>query len=466
MQIHVKGGIPDPETGCFSIEIAPLIMKQELVEDVGFEVILGQEFLFACGGMIDSFTRKLYYSPCLSTDGSTWPRVGAPVVMTTPQNAIQTTIANGPIGAVMLQVKRALGIGTSLAPPPMSLLHAVPKANRSERTYDPETRTFRVNGEVVRTDPIRPNNADTREKQVAFQKGSGGSDGSITPTAISAEGHPKSKNKDQSKATPALLHPGLPQGPVPDRPAFNDIQTREQARRRLDQQATELATAEARMRQQGNAEYIVAPIAVSYPLKALQASGRLLDGHKLDLSPNTVISEPLMTKLVDAVVTKILELSKSNPTPPVAVVTPQPSTTNSGPATTTVPPQAAVVPPTSTVINPPKSNPAPITVPDSAAATKSDSEDLSPTVPVRRMSTALPPPCPTATELWMKQMGDALPPKMDATKRASTARPGGRRNRKFKGTKVASYGLAGINPTAIATSVAAAMAALVPRASA
>lgn len=86
------------------------------------------------------------------------------------------------------------------------------------------------------------------------------------------------------------MHPGLPQGPVPDRQHFAEIRNQDQARRHLEQEAATLTVAEARLRQQGTSDCLVAPTALVYPITALQASGRLMADNKLDLSPNTVMS--------------------------------------------------------------------------------------------------------------------------------------------------------------------------------
>jgi len=54
--------LPSPFQGCFEVSMKPLVMTQHVVDDIGFEVILGQGFLCTCLASIDPLKERLEYS--------------------------------------------------------------------------------------------------------------------------------------------------------------------------------------------------------------------------------------------------------------------------------------------------------------------------------------------------------------------------------------------------------------------
>jgi hypothetical protein len=355
----------------------------------------------------------------------------------------------------MVQVKKALGINGPQGT--QSLLSCFDEDAVPKGVYDPQTQTI-TNGDKVigRVEPTRK--AKAPKKQTRFEGVTTDTGSDHTPTAVSAEKHPDGNTK-LPKAAP-VMHPGLPQGPVPDRQQYAEQRARDQARRRLDEEAAQLVNTEARVRQQSNAEYIIAPQFVTYPVKALQASGRLLEGFRLDLSPNSLASEAVRQQIAQSVLAQFSSLVEErakaialNTIPPPPRPPPRPATQ---PAAAPTAPVAPVVGNPTVVVPPVDVNPAPVPEVDPPS-----SGGESPTVPIRRMAPALPPNTPTATKLWMEHLGDAMPTGISQTKRATAApaRKGGKR--KFQGKKVASYGLAGVNTKkSIEAAVVAAIAAL------
>jgi hypothetical protein len=69
-----------PLEGCFTINVRPIIMTDELVDTIGHKVLLGQTFLRYCLGSVDQLGETLDISPAFLKHGCTDFRVSIPCV--------------------------------------------------------------------------------------------------------------------------------------------------------------------------------------------------------------------------------------------------------------------------------------------------------------------------------------------------------------------------------------------------
>ena len=118
------------------------------------------------------------------------------------------------------------------------------------------------------------------------------------------------------------MHPGFPQTEIPDKEAYNEYRDKQGARRRQDAEAIVQASIEARARESERIAHIVTPVAVSYSIKDLQASSRLMDGFKLDLSPGQVLSESQIQLVVDRAVERLKSTMTNTTTAPEVPIPP------------------------------------------------------------------------------------------------------------------------------------------------
>jgi hypothetical protein len=133
--------------------------------------------------------------------------------------------------------------------------------------------------------------------------------------APSTSSHGEEARGESHVAAPFALHPGFPQQGVPDKDAYRDHRDKQSARRLQDAEALSHAMIEARMRESEKLAHVVAPVAISYPLKDLQSSSRLMDGYKLDLSPGHVLSESMIQQVVNRAMERLRSLTVESPKP-------------------------------------------------------------------------------------------------------------------------------------------------------
>jgi hypothetical protein len=88
-------------------------------------------------------------------------------------------------------------------------------------------------------------------------------------------------------AGPRVLRPGFPQSGIPNKATHQDFVKNIAARRKHDEETSRQLAMEARARESEGLAHVVSPVTVSYNIKDLQRSNRLLDGFKLDLSPGS-----------------------------------------------------------------------------------------------------------------------------------------------------------------------------------
>jgi len=266
-----------PADGCFAISLRPLIMQQSAVDDLGYDVILGQGFLRACLGSVDNLKETLDYSPAWMSHACAGFRCSIPCEVSKPIPSARVLWARLP----------GLTSGYDEFEPLDNLLACPVKHH-------------------IRDEPAAP-----KGRKVHFEAGMG------EPAATSKQMKdgakttwpPSSSTSDSEtrspRAVPAALHPGFPQTGVTTKEAYAEHRDKLNARRRLDHEAIQQASVEARARQSERLAHIVNPVSVSYAVKDLQGSGRLMDGFKLDLSSGQVLSESQIQLIVDRTLGKL-----------------------------------------------------------------------------------------------------------------------------------------------------------------
>jgi archaellum component FlaC len=399
-----------PFKGCYTVSIKPLIMKERVVQDIGFEVILGQGFLRGCLASVDSLLETLDYSPAWLTHGCPEFRCSIPcrmsalpskvaVVWSRLLHGTQEAIEHEPIDNMIVGTSRPQvrdARATSTSPPKQSGVR------------------FDVAGQV-----LAPGTSDEGEASA------------LDPNASRSNRNTKTTQKAK-KAAPFAYYPGFPQNGIPSRREHRDFQDRQSARNRHDRMVADQITAEARARASEKMAHVVPPIGIVYSLKELQASNRLMDGFRLDLSNGQVMSESQLQAVVDRVQERLDPTRRaSNPTPVrPAAFNPQPQAPVQVRAPA-VPAQNPAMP--NVVAGPAAAPPAP------AAAQPAD-VDSPPPVAVRavigRSGSCIPRQC------WQSKKGDPLPAVAATVKRKQTfapATPGS--SSKGRGKVVAKYGL-------------------------
>jgi hypothetical protein len=244
---------PGPELGCFSVQVRPLVMQESFIRDIGFEVLLGQEYLRSCIGTVDAVRERLDYSPAWITNACADFRCSVPVKMTKPSHT------------------QRLVLGT-MGPASGATLHNWTRTSLLGDKHQPS---------------CRPEHSNEWEERPS------------TPSASSlCSGRPYRFAGISAKPMALTsLHPGFPQGDIPTRQQYQEFQSQQAERRRLDHAAADQIAAEARLRAMDKASNLVIPTGICYSLKELQASGRLLEGCKLDLTPGNVLSRSQIQSL-------------------------------------------------------------------------------------------------------------------------------------------------------------------------
>jgi hypothetical protein len=105
---------------------------------------------------------------------------------------------------------------------------------------------------------------------------------------------------DPAVVTPVALHPGFPQSPtIPSRGEAAELRTNRKERRRRNRHEAERRAAKSRVKAADRLSSVISPLAISYSVKDLQASGHLLDGFKLDLTSGGPVTEEQLDILAE-----------------------------------------------------------------------------------------------------------------------------------------------------------------------
>jgi len=116
------------------------------------------------------------------------------------------------------------------------------------------------------------------------------------------------------------LHQGFGQSEVKSRQAVREQSAGNAARRALDASLSNQIAVEARARESEKLAHVISPVSVSYSIRDLQASARLMDGFKLDLTPNAGVSAAQF----EAIAKRAVEIMRSGNGIARAPVVPRP----------------------------------------------------------------------------------------------------------------------------------------------
>jgi hypothetical protein len=304
-----------PWEGCHVISYRPIIMEASVVEDLGAEVILGQRALRSCLAQFDPITETLDYSPAWFEHGCSSLRCSIPCHMSRPKEQIS------PAAAV---ARRSLNIIDTEENESMADQRVAPVAGPPRPARKPETQAS--GGSIAATDGSRHEPTTARAEHLA------------QPKVVTFEKHPKAlgpdtltraatpwpraepgactgvctadpaEAPDTAIVTPVALHPGFPQTPaIPSRGEAAELRLTRKERRRRNRQEAECRAAEARTKHADKLSSVVSPLAISYSVRDLQASGRLLDGFKLDLSSGGPVTNEQLDSLVERLLPQLTQ---------------------------------------------------------------------------------------------------------------------------------------------------------------
>ena len=298
-----------PADGCFAISLRPMIMQQSAVDDLGYDVILGQGFLRACLGSVDNLKETLDYSPAWMSHACAEFRCSIPCEVSKPipsSRVLWARLPNLTTGSEEFE--------------PLSTLLACPVKHH-----------------------IRDAPAVSKGRKVHFEAGTG--EPAVTPKEVKdgakttwpPSSSPSDSETRSPRVIPAALHPGFPQTGIPTKEAYAKHRDELSARRRSDDEAIQQTMIEARARQSERLAHVVSPVSISYAVKDLQSSGRLMDGFKLDLSPGQVLSESQIQLIVDMTIGKLQSAPIPRETVNIDINETAPAATETSAATAEIP---------------------------------------------------------------------------------------------------------------------------------
>jgi len=339
--------LPSPFQGCFEVSMKPLIMTQQVVDDIGFEVILGQGFLRTCLASIDPLKERLEYSPAWLTHACAELRCSVPCTMSKEPEKYQRAalfrrghyeehegMDSLVVGSIRGKVrgndnlvvpKRETMLSTPITEPSISpTVHVVP----GKTTHDPVELLMALD------------KLSQKKKTVAVRKAMKKIHNLLSDQETESRGWTppvaETPNEFDMLATQVLagiLHPGFGQAGVNSRQQHRDVAAQNAARRALDASASQQVVEEARLRETEKLVNIISPVTVAYNVKDLQASGRLMDGFKLDLTPAAGIS----AAQIEAIAKRVIELTAPHGNgirrPAIPQVVPPPAPPSSARAT-------------------------------------------------------------------------------------------------------------------------------------
>jgi len=371
-----------PFEGCFSISLSPLVMQANTVDDIGFEVLLGQGFLRPCLGNIDYLTETLDYSPA-------WVSHACPEF----RCSVPCKISSAPSAAKMLWARLLHGTDEHHEHEPLSKLlvgtHRV-QARDAKRPVPTTDRTVAGTTGVSTSSDAKPKRKNKRKaKKVRI----------VSPTTTSSD------SSDSGVVVGAIQpHPGFPQEGIPSRAEHQAHKQAQTDRRRHDRAVSDQAAVEARARQSEKLAHVVAPIGICYNLRDLQSSARLMDGFKLDLSPGTMLSESQLSSIAARLTDAQLDAIAARVMPKVG----GPSTTghNTGGAGPRAPPPPSPAPVIESHTVQTTTPPGQTTVEGGRRGSDSDSP---PPAAIRRVEVARQSNKPGVSDIWMRMKGTPYP---------------------------------------------------------
>ena len=297
--------------GCFTVMLRPIVMKQEMADNLRHDVLLGQGFMRLCLGQLDPLTETFDYSPAWMTHACADFRVSIPCKMSARPSYVNALMCDDNDEEVPCLADLC---GAAYRP-----LTALPAPNVQQPAAAP---------------PAIPKPSAKAKK----------SKKSVTAA----------RNKAVAQVT-AALSPGFPQtATVPTREEFQLHRAHISGRKVEDGQSAIVPVPSNHS--PDNPGNVIRPIGVTYALPDLKQSGRLMDGAMLDLSGTNLLThadlQRQLAKFKREILAEIhaavsLPASSSTPavtaTKPVTAQKPAPAAAQPVPAQSEFPPLSSVV---------------------------------------------------------------------------------------------------------------------------
>jgi hypothetical protein len=291
--------------GCFTVMLKPVVMQEQMAENLRHDVLLGQGFMRLCLGQMDPLTETFDFSPAWMTHACADFRVSVPCKMSARPsyaNAVMCVDEDEVMPSLQDLCGASYRLLTALPPAPVTRPAAVPKIST----------------------PAPPAKAK-KAKQPA----------------------PPKRNSVAAKVAAALT-PGFPQTTtLPTKEEFQLHRAQIADRKAQDGQGASVPVpVDHSPAPPGN---VVSPIGVTYAIDALKQTGRLMDGVKLDLSGTDLLTQAELQRQLAKFKREILAEIRAAVSLPVSAPAPAPAPRPS-PAPVTKPvtvskPQPAPAPP-------------------------------------------------------------------------------------------------------------------------
>jgi hypothetical protein len=278
-----------PWEGCHIVAYRPIIMSESTAADIGCDVIFGQKAMRTCLATVDPYRETLDFSPAWYSHGCAAFRCSIPVKMARPisheRRERQVHFMNWV--SVLPSGNADWGDDSFDGQLVLPMSTARPASYSAAAATAGSTNPPTVSGEPAR----RPVSAERHPNALARRNG----------------------EPEAARAAAARPHPGFPQtDDVPTREQMAEVRQRRQRRSRRNAAEADRRVAEARVRTADRLSNVVSPAIIGYPVKELQASGRLLDGFRLDLSGGASITPEQTETIIEAILPKLMEVLAKN----------------------------------------------------------------------------------------------------------------------------------------------------------
>ena len=380
-----------PFRGVFTIFVRPIIIKDELASNIGFQCVVGQSFLRECLASMDMLTETLDVSPAFAEHACADLRVSLPCVMSKLKSAdtvgILKCVSDQPAHTREELYPRRVAAPQPEAPAPR---------RRSRRGRGGRKLAHKRASSKSQT-------ATTTTGSTSSSSSGGRGSGSVSPNVV------------------LPFHPGFPQAAGPPTAA------QYAAQKALGAVRSHSARTEARSLLSGSVRAHVAvnplstagsvsptalvPSGVVFPLDQLRATGRLREGFVLDLNavPQPApLSPAQLQSIVQQVTNTVLQQLRAAPPSGASV----PSYADVASRVAVPPPAAATVPARSAPVS---SLHADVRVPDPPAALASKTS-----VPEPAAAPAAAPPSAAAKGKAKAPVAPAAPSSHSMATRART----------------------------------------------
>ena len=279
-----------PMKGCFEMNVKPLVMKDQVVDDIGYEVIIGQGVLRACGGVIDPISESLIYSPAWLSHACPALRCSIPLNMSRP-GKLETETREAKSNLAILKGSSEhedLPLASMMVRRPKYMSSSSSDASdHSNSNVAAATKQFRKNKRKQFKPATSPKMPPRDTSEVKLNTHVQAALAGIKPVTVA----------------PVAVHPGFPQKEAPTRDAHRDWSTRNAARNRLNAQAAqELRLQNQILQQESGTDHLLRPHTIGFLASDLMKLDFVTENFEIDCSRTLQHTQ----ERDDRIVTKIM----------------------------------------------------------------------------------------------------------------------------------------------------------------